>query len=55
LGDVPLFALEIALDILPSGDSSARLETLLEPVVARASPRADLAPPHRPAGKATAV
>jgi tetraacyldisaccharide 4'-kinase len=40
---------------LPSGDSSARLETLLEPVVARASPRADLAPPHRPAGKATAV
>jgi tetraacyldisaccharide 4'-kinase len=36
LGDIPLFALEIALEILPGGDSSASLETLLEPVVPRA-------------------
>ena len=39
LGTLPLFALEIALEILPSGDSSASLETLLEPVVARAAGR----------------
>ena len=39
LGDIPLFALEIALEILPGGDSSATLETLLEPVVARAAGR----------------
>jgi tetraacyldisaccharide 4'-kinase len=39
LGDIPLFALEIALEILPGGDSSASLDTLLEPVVARAAGR----------------
>ena len=39
LGDIPLFALEIALEILPGGDSSATLETLLEPVLARAAGR----------------
>jgi tetraacyldisaccharide 4'-kinase len=39
LEDIPLFALEIALEILPSGDSSASLETLLQPVVARAAGR----------------
>jgi tetraacyldisaccharide 4'-kinase len=37
LGDIPLFALEIALEILPGGDSSASLETLLGSVVARAA------------------
>jgi tetraacyldisaccharide 4'-kinase len=42
LGDAPLFALEIALEILPGGDSSASLETLLEPVVARAAKRTTL-------------
>jgi len=39
LGEVPLFALEIALEILPGGDSSARLDALLELVVARAAGR----------------
>ena len=39
LGDIPLFALEIALEILPGGDSSDRLESLLESVVARAAGR----------------
>jgi hypothetical protein len=39
LGDIPLFALEIALEILPGGDSSASLDTLLEPVVTRAAGR----------------
>lgn len=39
LGDIPLFALEIAMEILPDGDSSASLETLLEPVTARAVAR----------------
>ena len=38
-GDIPLFALEIALEILPGGDSSASLDTLLEPVVTRAAGR----------------
>jgi tetraacyldisaccharide 4'-kinase len=41
LGDVPLFALEIALEILPEGDSAAALEELLTPVLARATRRPD--------------
>ena len=39
LGDIPLFALEIALEILPGGDSSDRLEALLESVLPRAAGR----------------
>jgi tetraacyldisaccharide 4'-kinase len=39
LADIPLFALEIALELLPGGDSSAGLESLLEPIVARATGR----------------
>jgi tetraacyldisaccharide 4'-kinase len=39
LGEAPLFALEIALEILPSGDSPASLETLLKPVLTRAIER----------------
>ena len=39
LGDITLFALEIALEILPGGDSSASLETLLDPLVARTAGR----------------
>ncbi|MFM9197785.1 MAG: tetraacyldisaccharide 4'-kinase [Planctomycetia bacterium] len=41
LGDIPLVALEIALEILPGGDSAAALEDLLAPVVARAVRRPD--------------
>jgi tetraacyldisaccharide-1-P 4'-kinase len=43
LGDIPLFALEIAMEILPSGDSSDRLEALLESAVARAAAAAVVA------------
>lgn len=39
LGDIPLFALEIALEILPGGDSSDRLEALLESMMPRAAGR----------------
>jgi len=39
LGDIPLFALEIALEMLPGGDSTASLERLLEQVVTRTSGR----------------
>ena len=39
LGDIPLVALEIALEMLPAGDSSAGLESLLKPVVARLARR----------------
>jgi tetraacyldisaccharide 4'-kinase len=39
LGDIPLYALEITLEILPGGDSADSLDTLLEPLVARAMGR----------------
>ena len=39
LGDIPLFALEIALELLPGDESSASLDRLLESVVARAAER----------------
>jgi tetraacyldisaccharide 4'-kinase len=45
LGDIPLFALEISLEILPGGDSAAALDTLLAPVMARAAQRRDRVQP----------
>jgi tetraacyldisaccharide 4'-kinase len=39
LGGIPLFALEITLEILAGGDSSDSLVNLLEPLVARATQR----------------
>jgi tetraacyldisaccharide 4'-kinase len=39
LGDIPLFAVEIALDILPGGDSDDGLHSLLDPVIELATRR----------------
>jgi tetraacyldisaccharide 4'-kinase len=51
LGDIPLVALEIALEILPDGDSTAAFADLLAPVVARAMRRADRAQPQDDAAR----
>ena len=39
LGDIPLYALEIAMEFLPDGDSTESIDMLLEPVVAKAAGR----------------
>lgn len=59
LGDIPLFALEIALEILPDGDSAASLEAVLaaalEPAVLQPKRQPHAMPPDRPAGTVGAL